>query len=439
MTIFDHHLELQRAAQLNRECQCVSLDRQQLRLALSKQTDGDVLFQMICEDRPHLIADQAVFVAEACIQKQRDIIAAIERVIALPAFQERVLAYAPESAQYDPKASGVFLGYDFHLSTEGSRLIEINSNAGGALINLTLTRAYNACDTCPGKPAAVLAKDSEHAIIAMFENEWRLAGNARPLSSIAIVDETPQQQYMLPEFLLFRNLFAEHGIEAVICDPGELEFHSQRLWHGSTAIDLVYNRLTDFALQDTTNRALHDAYLAGSALVTPHPRNHALYADKRNLAVLTDPSALKDLGVDADTMALLLQGIAPTEIVYAENADDLWQRRRQLFFKPAKGYGSKATYRGDKLTKRVFAEILQADYVAQTLVAPSERQLQVDNQAVDLKLDLRHYVYQGQTQITCARLYQGQTTNFRTPGGGFAQVIEVPATDEHSLGFAPAP
>lgn len=437
MTIFDHHLELRRAAQLNQECQCVSLDRQQLRLALSKQTDGDGLFQMICEDRPHLIADQAVFVAETCIRKQRDIIAAIERVIALSAYQERVLAYAPQSAQYDPKASGVFLGYDFHLSTEGSRLIEINSNAGGALINLMLTRAYNACATCPGKPAT-RAQDFEHAIIAMFENEWRLAGNTRPLSCIAIVDATPQQQYLLPEFLLFRNLFTEHGIEAIICDPGELEFHSQRLWYGSTAIDLVYNRLTDFALQETSNRALHDAYLAGSVVVTPHPRNHALYADKRNLAVLTDPTALKELGVDADTMALLLQGIAPTEIVYAKNADDLWQRRRQLFFKPAKGYGSKATYRGDKLTKRVFAEILQADYVAQTLVVPSERQLQVDNQAVGLKLDLRHYVYQGQTQFICARLYQGQTTNFRTPGGGFAQVIEVPAADANSVDFAPA-
>lgn len=426
MTFFDHHLELQRAAQLNRECQCVSLDRQQLQHELSKQADGDALYRMICQDRPHLIADQAVFVAEACLQRQREFIAAIERVIALPAYQERVRAYAPSSAQFDPKAQGVFLGYDFHLSVEGSRLIEINTNAGGALINLMLTRAYSACDSCPGKPTAVIAKDTEHAIIAMFENEWRLAGHNRPLRSIAIVDETPEQQYMLPEFLLFRNLFVVHGIQAVICSPSALRFRDGRLWHGDTVIDLVYNRLTDFALEEPAQKQLHDAYLAGAAVVTPHPRNHALYADKRNLALLTNENALREIGVDADTIALLLQGIAKTEIVRAEDADSLWQRRKQLFFKPAKGYGSKAAYRGDKLTKRVFAEILQADYVAQTLVLPSERQLQIDAQAVDLKLDLRHYVYQGQTQIICARLYQGQTTNFRTPGGGFAQVIAVP-------------
>ena len=41
----------------------------------------------------------------------------------------------------------------------------------------------------------------------------------------------------------------------------------------------------------------------------------------------------------------------------------------------------------------------------------------------DLKLDLRNYVYQGRVQLVAARLYQGQTTNFRTPGGGFAPVF----------------
>jgi hypothetical protein len=100
-----------------------------------------------------------------------------------------------------------------------------------------------------------------------------------------------------------------------------------------------------------------------------------------------------------------------------------------LFFKPAKGYGSKATYRGDKLTKKVFAEILQGDYVAQTLVQPSERQLDVEAERVRFKLDMRHYVYKGETQLISARLYQGQTTNFRTLGGGFTQVIVVSCRD----------
>jgi hypothetical protein len=41
-----------------------------------------------------------------------------------------------------------------------------------------------------------------------------------------------------------------------------------------------------------------------------------------------------------------------------------------------------------------------------------------------LKFDVRDYAYDGAVQWVAARLYQGQTTNFRTPGGGFAPVYE---------------
>ena len=41
------------------------------------------------------------------------------------------------------------------------------------------------------------------------------------------------------------------------------------------------------------------------------------------------------------------------------------------------------------------------------------------------KTDVRLYVYDGQNLLTAARLYQGQTTNFRTPGGGFAPAFAI--------------
>lgn len=437
MTVFDNHLGLQRAKELNRDCHCVSLNRAKMRQELSAQPQGDSLCRMICEDRPHMISDVAVFVAETSLKKQREIIEAIERVIAMPAYQERALAYAPHSAQFHPKARGVFLGYDFHLDDEGPKLIEINSNAGGALVNLLLAKAHSACHSCPCQlnfpnPAA----EVEHAFIDMFLAEWHLEGHLQPLRSVAIVDENPEQQYMLPEFILFQNLFAKHHIDAVICDPTELSYRDGKLWYSNTTIDLIYNRLTDFALEEPRQQALLDAYLSGAVTVTPHPRNHALYADKRNLTLLTDPEFLQAIGVDRATQATLLHGIAKTVVVQEQDAELLWQQRKQLFFKPAKGYGGKAAYRGDKLTRRVYNEILRNDYVAQTLVQPSQRQLQIGEQPVELKLDLRHYVYNGQTQSTCARLYQGQTTNFRTPGGGFAQVVVVPHAEASALAIS---
>lgn len=438
MTVFDHKLGTQRAEELNRMCHCVSLDRRQLRKNLAEQTNGDLLYRMISEERPHLIADAEVFVAESSLQKQREIIAALERAIALPGYHRRVLAYAPASAQFQPKAQGVFLGYDFHLAEDGPRLIEINTNAGGALINALLAQAHGDCDSCPCKLAfPASAPDADNVFVEMFQNEWRLEGHIEPLRTVAIVDDNPQQQYMLPEFMLFQNLFAKQQIDAFVCDPTELRFRDGKLWHGNIAIDLVYNRLTDFSLEEAGHLALLEAYIAGAVVLTPHPRNHALYADKRNLALLTDAEFLQELGIDAATRAILLNGIAKTICVEAQQEEMLWQQRKQLFFKPARGYGSKAAYRGDKLTRRVFSEIMQGDYVAQALVQPSARQLQIGEQAVELKLDLRNYVYQGRIQSICARLYQGQTTNFRTPGGGFAQVVVVPDMTETMTGVLP--
>lgn len=401
-------------------------------MELSQQQDDNNLYQMIIEDRPNLFAESAVFVTDTCIKKQQEIIIAVESVIALPAYQQRVLVYAPDAAKFIPKAHSVFFGYDFHLSPKGPQLIEINTNAGGALLNAIVARTQKICcdltddQLPPPITKASIITHPEQAFIQMFLEEWQAERGKQPLSSIAIVDENPQNQYMLPEFILFKKLFEQHNFIAVICDPSELVYHDQALWHGSQRIDLVYNRLTDFGLEAPAHKSLLEAYLTKAVVITPTPRAHALYANKRNLVVLTDETALIEFGVDAKTRTILLNGIAHTRSVNSDDADNLWADRKQLFFKPAKGYGSKAAYRGDKLTKRVFGEILQGDYVAQTLVQPSERQLEIENKIIDFKLDLRHYVYKGQTQLVSARLYQGQTTNFRTPGGGFAQVLVIP-------------
>lgn len=355
----------------------------------------------------NIFAHSPVFISESVLTKQREIIRAIESVVALPAYQQQVLTYAPKTAHFLPKANGVFFGYDFHLDENGfPQLIEINTNAGGALLNAQAFQTQN-----------------ETQFVEMFRKEWQLSGNVQSLKTIAIVDESPSQQYLYPEFLLFQRLFEQHSIQTLICAPEDLRYHSQTLWYQHTSIDLVYNRLTDFALLEENQQALAAAYLADNVVITPHPRAHALYADKRNLTFLSNEAFLQSLGVNETTRQILLNGIAATMFVEANNAEGLWAGRKQLFFKPAKGYGSKAAYRGDKLTKRVFSEILANDYVAQKLVPPHTQDVQINDQTETFKVDLRAYVYDGEIQLACARLYQGQTTNFRTVGGGFARLV----------------
>ena len=57
---------------------------------------------------------------------------------------------------------------------------------------------------------------------------------------------------------------------------------------------------------------------------------------------------------------------------------------------------------------------------------PSERLVKVNGQPQRLKLDLRAYSYRGDVQLLAARTWTGQTTNFRTPGGGFSPVVVLP-------------
>jgi hypothetical protein len=102
-----------------------------------------------------------------------------------------------------------------------------------------------------------------------------------------------------------------------------------------------------------------------------------------------------------------------------------WRDRKRWFFKPQSGFGSRGAYRGDKMTRRVLGEIMNGGYVAQRYAPPGERHGSADAGAAPFKTDIRCYTYRGRTQLIAARLYQGQTTNFRTPGGGFAPVYVV--------------
>jgi len=373
-----------------------------------------ITFDQVRARQPQLFSGVVITIEQAMMQGMAGIITAIESVIAMPAYQAHALAQAPEIARLPTPARGVFMGYDFHLTDSGPKLIEINTNAGGCLLNAYLLAAQGRVE------AGARIRDE---FVAMFHEEWQLARGNRPLRRIAIVDENPAEQFLAPEFALFKALFEQHGIAAVVVDPGELSSDGNQLFHDGLPIDLIYNRLTDFSLDATVNREIRAIFEKSGVVLTPHPRAHALYADKRNLMLLSDELALQALGVGETTRQTLLSGIPKTVAVTPEHAEKFWADRKRWFFKPPAGFGSRAAYRGDKLTKRVFEEILHGGYIAQEIAPPSEHPVVVDGIETMMKADVRCYVYNGRIQLVAARLYQGQTTNFRTPGGGFAPVF----------------
>ena len=234
--------------------------------------------ETLAESHPHLFSALPVYVSRRHIEQTASVVTAIEEVVSSSAYRLAVMAWAPEIAQFDPGSPGGLLGLDFHLGTDGPRLIEINTNPGGALLNAVLLQAQTACMpelTVPTTDAGQI----EDAVLKAMLMEWRLQRGSAPLKFVAIVDELPGQQYLYPEFVLFRELFRRHGYHAEICGPEELVLKQNRLWLGENQIDLVYNRLTDFALQQASHGVLRAAYLAGEVAMSPHPRAHALYAD----------------------------------------------------------------------------------------------------------------------------------------------------------------
>ncbi|HYH17098.1 MAG TPA: hypothetical protein VD995_00645 [Azospirillum sp.] len=410
---------------LNRRCHCITLDRAALLRALEAETGEPGLWALLAASHAHLFSDIPLFVARPDVERMQAVVRAIEAVARLPGHVEAALARAPEIARFDPGPAGAFMGYDFHLGLDGPKLIEVNTNAGGAFLNALLARAQWACcgETAPINTVSP-AGGFEDAVWRMFEEEWRRQRGGGAPTRIAIVDDEPHAQFLYPEFLLARRFFEARGLAAVVADPRDLTYAEGRLLADGRPVDLIYNRLVDFALERPEHAAVRAAYLDGAVVVTPNPRVHALLADKRNLVALSDPAQLTAWGLDAATAALLADAVPRTVEVTPENADALWQQRRALFFKPCAGHGGKAAYRGDKLTKGVWTRIAAGGYVAQAFAPPGERQV-ASADAAPLKADIRLYTYDGGVLLAAARLYQGQTTNFRTPGGGFAPVFAL--------------
>lgn len=294
----------------------------------------------------------------------------------------------------------VLMAYDFHYDSmsDGLSLIEINTNAAAFLLSELLYKTYDAAFV-GGTDSNCWPLALEHLKLS-FENSFQLSGRS---PQILIMDETPASQKMYTEFLMYQDFFKSFGWSSQIVDPQTVVqvIEKRKVEATSSERKFIYNRYTDFKFTNETSKTLLAAYLNGQVIFSPNPRDYLLLAEKSNLIEFAK-----------DNVSELI--IPAFNLKNHKDPDSVWANRKQYIFKPKNSFGSRGVYKGSSISNKIFLEILNQDFIAQEFRPPGL--------VGPWKYDLRFFVYQSEIQLAVARVYQGQVTNFRTPGGGLARL-----------------
>ena len=342
----------------------------------------------------------------------------LDRLSRNEAYRQQVEVQLPEVARYDPGHDAVMMCYDFHVVGDMPRLIEVNTNAGGGMLAL-LARDPD----LPADHTALPTKLKARLLRTFSEEICRFTNGARSRPQhLVIVDERPAEQFLYPEMCAFAELFRAWGVPTEIADPRQLEAVAEGVRLDGQTVDMIYNRHCDFYLAGDDMAGLQQAYLAGAVCLTPNPRVYGLLADKRRMVLWSDPENWARWALSASDQVLLGQALPKTTLLADHNPRLLWPDRKTLVFKPVDSFGSRGVLIGEKISRTRFDQLPGATTLVQEWVPPGMTEAPG---LEPMKTDLRLYAYRNRVLGVTARLYRGQVTNMRTPGGGFARVKVV--------------
>jgi len=356
------------------------------------------------------ISPYTVNLSTGALKQMIHVVHDLQQLSEIPSYPT-LLPELPAPARIDSRYYSVLMGYDFHIDeAQQVKLIEINNNAGGLWF---VVRSY--LPEAQQFPERLGAK-----LLDTFISEYRLFRqdrNAYP-KLIAIIDEKPQQQFLFDEMQIFALLFGQAGIKTVILDPSEIGTKNSQLYYQGQAIDLIYNRHCDFYLNTEPMQVIANAWQQQSVCITPNPRIYSLLADKQRMVDWSKPGLLDQL-LAPNIAARLQRAIPKTQLLHSLDKDLVWSTRKQKVFKPTTSYASRGVYIGDKLTKNKFNSFDPEETLVQQRIKPV---ISTSPDGEKYKTDYRLFVYRNTILNVCARLYQGQVTNLRTPNGGFSKI-----------------
>jgi len=309
-------------------------------------------------------------------------------------------AQLPATADAMHDEPSMLMGYDFHLTEDGPRLIEINNNAGGL---------YTGRDRWMKQPAiAELVGTLEDRVSHMFPDTWQ---------TIAIMDEDVTEQYMYPEMLHYAALLRQAGRTVFLVSPENIQLKDDGLYVENQRMDGIYNRHTDFYLDTPELAHIRRALMAGQVALNPHPRSYALLGDKSRMVDWWHEGLLEGC-LPSDDVAFIRHIVPEIHLLSACDRTQLWQERKAWVFKPAARHGGKGVVLGKAMSRKRFESLDNETTVVQSYVPAS----QIEHDDVSYKFDVRLYMH-GETLIAVAgRLWRGQVTNFREDGSGWVSL-----------------
>lgn len=229
------------------------------------------------------------------------------------------------------------------INTDGASAMNEDREVGQALMHgVAYTMMSRTWSLAPQSlfDAVVRMVDSHYA-------EWRVHHPTHPvIPVVGIVDFTDSSTPH--EFEWFAKRFAEHGIDARICEIGDLAFERGNLIDtDGVVIDCVYRRAVTSDLLDRADRAhgfiealRADAFCSVGAIRTQIPH------DKRSFAVLHDP--MTQAFLDDDEVRFIKRHVPYTTILDEDHVElgqvkadkDAW------IVKPDDGYATKGVVAG---------------------------------------------------------------------------------------------
>ncbi len=293
----------------------------------------------------------------------------------------------------DPGNKSILMSYDFHVDADGAlKLIEINTNASFLALGFEMYKARSMNLPVPDFRMEEIGEN--------IRQELALQGKNVTSPSVSIVDEVPSQQRLYAEFLVYNSFFKKWGFQSLIQDFQE-----------NIQSDFVYNRWTDFYLEDPRSASLRQKFLSRELCLSPNPFEYLCIADKQRM-----------IDWSKERLPELTRNLPLALDLTAETAPAIWAEKKKYFLKPKRAFGAKQSYRGASISNKVFNELIGQEFIAQEFISAPERTFQTPQGELAFKFDLRFYAYQDRVQMAVARLYQGQVTNLKTPFGGFAPI-----------------